>query len=192
MIISASSEKKHDPVSAGTHTAICYSVIGIGTQINERFQSAHKQVIIMWEMCDENIVIDGEEKPKAMSKTYTASLNEKATLRKDLESWRNKAFTPEELKGFDLQNILGKPCLLSVVEEEKNGNKYSKIASIASIPKGMNKDMTPVNPLRLFDICENPRVSPEFANLPEWVQKRCQESLEWADANSGDSEDLPW
>jgi len=37
-----------------------------------------------------------------ISKRYTMSLGEQSTLRKDLESWRGKKFTPEELQGFDL------------------------------------------------------------------------------------------
>lgn len=190
MIVSANSEgKKFDPVSAGNHPAICYAVIGIGTQRNERFDTTHKQLIIMWEICDETILIDGTEKPKVLSKTYTASLNDRSTLRKDLESWRGKAFSAEELKGFDMQNILGKPCLISVIEEEKNDRKYAKIASIASMPKGMGKDLSAVNETKMFDICENPRPSQAFTELPEWIQARCMESLEWADAESG--ADLP-
>lgn len=192
MIVSANETKKYEPVSAGTHTAVCYSVIGIGTQMNERYNSAHKQLVIMWEICDETIQIDGEDKPKVLSKTYTASLNEKSNLRKDLEGWRGKAFSPEELRGFDMQNILGKACLISVITEEKNGRQFAKISSISSLPKGMGKDITAVNDLRMFDICDNPTVSQEFAELPEWIQKMCQESMEWANYESEEKGDLEW
>ena len=46
-------------------------------------------------------------RPFAVSKTYTASLFEAAALRKDLESWRGKSFTEEELGGFDISKLLG-------------------------------------------------------------------------------------
>ncbi|MHA1379626.1 MAG: hypothetical protein ACTSRG_14730 [Candidatus Helarchaeota archaeon] len=46
------------------------------------------------------------------------SLHAKATMRKFLESWRGKKFTKEELEGFDLQKILGKPCQLQIIHSD--------------------------------------------------------------------------
>ena len=61
----------------------------------------------------------GEMKPRAISETYTNSLGEKANLRKMLENWRGRAFTQEEMDGFDLRNVLGKACMISVVHGTK-------------------------------------------------------------------------
>jgi len=58
-----------------------------------------------------------------------------ANLRKDLESWRGRAFTADELTRFDLQSILGKPCMLNVVQNDKG---RAVVSSIATIPKGMS------------------------------------------------------
>ena len=63
--------------------------------------------IFMWELPGEEIEIEGEMKPRAISETYTNSLGEKANLRKMLENWRGRAFTQEEMDGFDLRNVLG-------------------------------------------------------------------------------------
>ena len=42
---------------------------------------------------------------RTISATYTLSLGERSNLRKMLESWRSRAFTPEELQGFDLEKV---------------------------------------------------------------------------------------
>lgn len=62
---------------------------------------------------------------------YTVSLNEKATLRKDLEKWRGRAFTPQELAGFDLESVIGAPAMLNIVHNAgEDGTVYSNINGI--------------------------------------------------------------
>jgi hypothetical protein len=69
---------------------------------------------------------------------YTLSLHEKATLRKLLQSWRGKAFTPDELKKFDVTTVVGKPCLLSVSHAPKDGGGvYANIDTAMRLPPGM-------------------------------------------------------
>jgi hypothetical protein len=112
-------------------------VIDLGTQKNtyEGETSLKRQVIIRWELCNELMTGgDNDGKPFTVSKFYTASLHEKAGLRKDLASWRTRDFTPEELKGFNLTNILGKPCMLAVGLSEKG---KAKVTSVMAPMKGM-------------------------------------------------------
>lgn len=120
----------------GTHVARCIKLIDLGTQTNDyKGKITHpNQVLVMFELPNELMETDEGQKPFIISKFYTNSLNEKATLRHDLEAWRSKAFTEEELDSFDLMNILTKPCMLSVVEKEKGG---TKIGSVSALPKGM-------------------------------------------------------
>lgn len=47
-------------------------------------------------------------------KQFTKSFNSKATLRKDLESWRSVPFTQEELEGFKLSGVMGKPAQINI------------------------------------------------------------------------------
>lgn len=121
---------------AGTHVARAIKLIDIGTQHGE-YQgepTVRNQVIVQWELPNEMIDIGGEEKPFIVSKFYTNSLNEKASLRADLEAWRSRAFTPEELAKFDLMAILGKPCMVTVVHNEKG---KAKVVSVSAVVKGM-------------------------------------------------------
>ena len=126
------------PPPAGTHIAICYRVIDLGTQKIEWQGSAKEQhkVLLSWELPGE-LMEDG--RPFTISKRYTLSSHEKSTLRKDLEAWRGKAFTDADFGpgGFDIASIIGKACLLSIVHTEKDGKTYANINSLSRLAKGM-------------------------------------------------------
>jgi hypothetical protein len=116
----------------GTYAAICYKIIDIGTQEGEYQgqKNNRRQLIIGWEL-NENM---SDGRPFVMSKFYTASLSEKSNTRKDLAGWRGRDFTPEELLGFDIKNIMGKPCMLSLIATDKG---KIKVGSVSKMPKGM-------------------------------------------------------
>jgi hypothetical protein len=99
-----------EPIPAGSHQAVCYGVVDLGTQMsnNPQFADARK-VCILWELPQERGKFKDKEdqskmvdRPRAISAVYTLSLGTKANLRKVLESWRAKQFTEDELKGFDI------------------------------------------------------------------------------------------
>lgn len=116
----------------GTYSAVCYRLIDLGTQTSE-YQgrsSSRRQVLLSWEI--DEAMSDG--RPFSVSKFYTASLSEKANLRHDLAAWRGRDFTPDELAGFDLKTILGKPCMVTLT---KTDTGKIKVAAVAKIAKGM-------------------------------------------------------
>lgn len=120
----------------GTHVAICTKIIDIGTQKSEYQGQANirRQCIIGFELPNELMTTgDYAGKPFTVSKFYTASLSEKANLRKDLANWRGRDFTEQELQGFESKNILGKPCMLSLTANDKN---KIRITGIMALPKG--------------------------------------------------------
>jgi len=123
-----------EQIPAGTYIARSYRAVDIGTQHSEYNgePQVKNQFILFWELPTEMIDIDGEQKPRSISKFYTNSLHEKANLRHDLVSWRGKEFTEQELKDFDLNNILGKPCLLTVITK----NDKAKVQAVTGLPKG--------------------------------------------------------
>lgn len=156
---------------AGNHVALCYAVIDLGMQERD-WQgevSTKRRVRISWELADE-LMADG--RPFSASKEYTLSLNEKATLRHDLEGWRGRAFTEDELAGFDLANVLGKPCLVNVVHQQKRDGTghYAKVVGVTRIPKGLPSP-APVNAPLWFSLDEADAPQ-KYALLPEWLQKR--------------------
>lgn len=172
-----------DPIPAGTHMAICYSIIDLGVQINEKFNVKSRKVMVTWELPDETILIDGEEKPRAISKEYTLSLGERANLRKELEAWRGRAFTKEELAGFDLKNVLGKACQLQIIHKvTASGNTRAQITATMGLPKGY-KPPECVNPNVYFALDDAACVE-QIETLPEWIQGKIKQSETWKEVNS--------
>lgn len=137
MILSDSGSTSFEQPPTGSHAARCIAIIDLGTQRTtyEGEAQIKRQVIVRWELPTELITTgDFAGKPFTVSKFYTASLHEKAGLRKDLASWRGRDFTAEELKGFDLKSVLGKACMLAVGMSEKG---KAKVTSVMGLPKGM-------------------------------------------------------
>lgn len=151
---------------AGTHLAICYMVADLGYQ--ETSYGTKPKIVIGWELPAE-LMTDG--RPFGASQIYTLSLSEKANLRKDLEAWRGRPFTEAELDGFDVKNVLGKACTLTIVHN-KNGDKtYANIASVAGVMKGMNVPER-TNDLLYFNLDAPDKAT--FSKLPKWVQKKVE------------------
>ena len=162
-------------LEAGTHAAVCTQIIDIGPQQFEFKGEVKEQdkVKVRFEVPEERVTWKDKEGvehegPMTIWMSYTVSLNEKATLRKHLETWRGVAFTEVELMGFHLKNILGKPCLLSVVHKEVGPKTYANIAGISKLPKGMTAPQ-PEGDLVCFDF--DLHTPEEFDALPEWLQK---------------------
>lgn len=158
----------------GSYAAVCYMLVDIGLQRNERYGNSSRKVIIGWEIADEYVEVDGEQKPRVFSARYTASLNEKAILRRDLAAWRGKEFTEAELSEFNLCNIIGAPCLIQIIHKEgNNGKVYANLASIMKLPKGMTAPKGTLDPV-IYDIDESP-IS-DVDKLPEWIAKTVKAS----------------
>jgi hypothetical protein len=178
----------------GNHAARCIRIIDLGTQTGE-YQgktTRRNQVMVMWELPDEPMA-DG--KPFTVSRFYTNSLHEKSTLRADLISWRGRDFTGEELQRFDLQSILGAPCLVNVVHSESG---KAKVTSVAKLPKGMTISGA-VNPPMAFWLDEfdaevfeslGKGLQAIIAKSPEY-QSAVSRQPEMATAGGGD-DDIPF
>jgi len=65
------------------------------------------------------------------SRGYTPSLNEKATLRKDLKKMMGRELTRRELVGFDLEDLIGHGVKLIIQHEHKDDKTYANISFIA-------------------------------------------------------------
>lgn len=195
LTVSAPEGSKIPPIEPGTYPAVCVSIIDIGEQYNEQFDNNTRKVIFQWEIPTEKILVEGEEKPRMISETYTASIGEKATLRKTLESWRGRPFSPDELKGFDLENVLGAPCLITILHKENSkGNTFAKISAVTRLPKGYTVEPAETS-YTLFSLDDTDAME-KMAALPEWIQNRIKESTTYKARAENftdlDNEDLPF
>jgi hypothetical protein len=152
-------------VPAGVHIGRCYSLIDLGTQLSsgQYGEKLQHKIRVAWELFgeDENgepltVEFDGQVMPMTISKSYTLSLSEKASLRKDLQSWRGREFTDEEAKGFDISKLLGAYCMVNVTTSETNGKTYSNVANLTPLPTALkNSKPAGVHANLMFDL-DNP------------------------------------
>ena len=190
---------------SGMHLGRCYRIVDLGTQKSEymgQVKYLHK-IMLGWEIhgTDDNgkplNIMDG--RPFAIFKNYTLSWSEKANLRLDLQSWRGKAFTQEEMRKFDLKNILGAWCMINVIERAgQNGNTYANVDGVTPVPAIIKQNGLPqaVNKNELFNLQEpdmalfeafSDNLKTKITSSPEW-QKLQGKSPEPVKAHQGSPE----
>jgi len=150
----------------GVYRAVCTRLLNMGMQ--ETNYGEKHQIHLAFEI-DENMA---EGRPFLMMQNYTVSLNPKARLRKDLEAWRGRAFTAEELGGFDLKTVLGKPLQISVVHSEDG--KYANIGSMMPLGRGQ-QPLAPTGDLLYINSL--PEDNAAFEQLSERMKDRVEAGL---------------
>ncbi len=133
-IIASGKSTNFVPCPEGTQQAVCADVVDLGV-IETAFGAKHK-VDVVWQSAE----LMENDKPFLVKKRYTLSLNEKANLRHDLESWRGKAFTEIELDGFDLEKLIGVNALVNVVHKKgSKGGVFANVVSVMPLARSMPK-----------------------------------------------------
>ena len=157
---------------AGNHIAVCYMLVDMGTQ-TDQFGTKHK-VRIGWQL-SETKMEDG--RPFSISQEYTFSMAKASNLRKAFISWRGRDFTEEEFATFDMQAIIGAPCMLNVVHKTSAaGNEYATITSIAGIPRGTAAPQIDGAPV--FFSFEEP--DPEaLESMGDWLKDKLMDTPEY-------------
>ena len=184
MFLPEKSSSDYETTPAGTHLAICYRFIDLGTHSSEyQGQTKHKRLVLLGFELPNELMEDG--RPFTASKRYTWSMHEKATLRGDLEAWRGVKFNDADFGpgGFDIRNILGKPCTINVVHDEKDGKTYTNITSIGQVMKGMPVPAIKNEIVYLSLMPEFFDVN-AFHSLSDGLKKKIQESPEWDELHS--------
>lgn len=170
-IVKANEGTAIEPLAEGLYTGVCTRLIDLGWQYSEKYDKKQHKMMLGWDIAGEKLTLStGEKVNRIMWKEYSMSLGEKSTLRKDLQSWRGKAFTIQELAGFNLCQILGVPCQMQIIHTERNGSKYANISAVIALPKGMLKPEGEYP--TLFLNLSDETTFKEFKNLPAWIQDK--------------------
>ena len=174
----------YEPIQEGTHTAVCDKVIDLGRQVGlEEFGGkVAPKVWIGWLVNDE-VDENGGMKEKHIGRIYTVSLDKKSSLRRDLEAWRGKPFTEEELAGFDLDNILGAGCMINVAHEQKNDKIREQIKGIVALPRGMKLE----KPAEMISfVLDKNTVNNIDERIPSWLQDMIRKSVTYQELTEPD------
>lgn len=183
-------ESSFTPVPPGMHLARCYRIVDLGTQKSEyQGQIKHlSKIMIQFEVHGEDEqgkpLVTPKGEPMTISKNYTLSLAEKATLRKDLQTWRGRDFTSDELRGFELKNVLNAWAMLSVAKSVgNNGKEYTNIMSVNPVPVTIKRAGLPegFNSAVLFSISD-PDMD-VFETFGKGLKEKIMASPEWQSYN---------
>lgn len=149
-------ESKRELAPAGTHRAVLYKVINLGTLKTEwqgQEKDSHK-IRLIWELSDEFIEYekDGEKikAPFSIGRKFTFSMGDNSHLLPIVQGMTG-GLTEDERWNFDIESLLGVPCLITVIHDEYNGNKFAKVTGASQLPKAMEKP-TQVNPSEVLDV----------------------------------------
>src|SRR5262245_59119957 len=93
-----------------------------------------------------------------------------------LEHWRAKAFTAEELKGFNLSKLKGAPCHVNIVHKVNNGTIYANLEDTIRDDDPRQQKFSKVEP------CTNGKAAALKADLEHYdreaVKRRYQKMRE--------------
>jgi hypothetical protein len=154
--------------------AVCVGVIDLGEQYSDMFKNYSNKCMIVWELPGETIEIDGEQKPRQLSKEFTISSSNKSNLRKFIESWNGKNYSDDEFMDLDVFDQIGKPCQLNVVLNSTG--EYANVDNIMPIPRGFPAPTTETPPIKWDIEAWNDEV---FKSLPEWIQEKIKKSTQY-------------
>jgi len=162
------------PIPEGQHRAVCSAIVSLGNQ--ESFGSVRHQMVMGLEFPDVRIERDEDgqkiDEPRMKWTFYTVSLHNKANLRKDLESWRGRGFTKEELEGFDVMSVLGHACLVTIIHDHSGEKVKDKITSFGKI-HGDGEIPKPELPLISYTEENNEH----WDLLPEWIREKIRSQI---------------
>ena len=151
------------PLAADTYAAVCVGVVDLGEQHSEKFKNYQNKVMFLFEIIGETVDVEGEAKPRWLSKEYTLSLSEKSN-------------DDDSDNGYDVTQLLGRPALVVVTLKENDNGTFNDISVITAPPKMMQ--IPDAESEKLCFVIEewNDEV---FEKLPEWIQNKIKKSTEY-------------
>lgn len=153
--------------------AVCVGFTDLGTQAasNPEWPDQRKCQLV-FELVDEKTK---EGRAMVVYKKYTYSDSDKGNLAKDLKQWLGV----KTVKGMDPDDLLGKPCLISIVHDETERGTFAKINAIAGVSKGM-KVRKQTEPLRSLYLDADTFDQEIFDELPEFLRNLIAPTPEYA------------
>lgn len=180
--------KPRELVPEGNHVATLYNILYMGTietpYINpDGTKKEQYKVRLTFELPEElrEFERDGEtiKLPMVISKECTLSLykgTQTAVLRTIAHALIGQALKDEEAESFDIDDLLGKSCMVEVTHEEYDGNKYAKAVGFGSLPKGL-KAPKQVNESKVVSVTDSPL--DDLDELPDFIKKKIFSSKEY-------------
>lgn len=140
------------PAPTGSHQAVLVDIQDLG-ELDDGFGGRKpyiKYIFQLAELMEEDA--SGKQKPYVVSRRFNATLHNKGHLKPFIQSMRGVQFTPEELKGFDDEELVGKNYLVTIIHNTTDkGQTYANIASIAPWDTKFGPNIEPQEYVRAKD-----------------------------------------
>ena len=138
-LTATNTDAKFNPHPEGQYAARCVDVVDLGEKVEQYpgfpERLSHKCLLIF------RTGRKNEETGEFIdiAKEFTVSMGEKANLRKALEDWRGKSYTPAQVEeGVPLHKLTGQPALITVEHKRsQKGRTYANMKGIAPLPPQM-------------------------------------------------------
>jgi hypothetical protein len=175
--------KEFQLVPEGSHIARVYQLIHIGTIKSEwQGQTRDRDVVrIAFELPNElrKFGDDSKERPMVINTgNLTNTMGEKGKLRPLVQGIIGTKLDNEEAEFFELTDIVGIACMLTVIhEKDSKGIMRDRISSTAPLPKGMTAPAA-INEPFILDFNEN-WSDIAARTLPQFLQDMIASSREY-------------
>ena len=176
-------------VEPGTYKSRLVQVIDFGVQEQRPYQGQEKppapEVYTTYELVDEFMLkedgTEDESRPRWISERF-ALRNLSSDLAKSTK--RYKALDPSEEFEGDWTQLVGVPCMVTIVANQGKGKNADKVFNnISNVSPMRAKDAKTlpelVNSPKVLDL-DDPDLE-VFGSLPEWMQNIIKEGLEFED-----------
>ena len=171
-------------VPAKVHLARLYQIIHIGT---EEYQWKGKPVQTykirftfelpreIREFTDKDGLTT--ERPMVISAEKGLSMGSKSKLRPFVENLLGVALQDEEAYAFDIETLIGKPCMLTVVHETKGEKTYANISGISPLIEGLECPPA-INEPFILNYAEQ-WSEEKFKSLPDFIREKMYPTPEY-------------
>jgi hypothetical protein len=128
-------QNNYIPAPAVSHTAVCVYVLylALKTTVWQGKEKTLPKVAFVFQIGKKT----DDGKPFTVWVRFTASFHKKSKLTEALKIWLGKELSDQEKDNLDLETLVGKPALISVIHANKNGSVFANISSIIPLPDGL-------------------------------------------------------
>lgn len=180
MKIPKGNRKERELLSEGTHNSVCIQIVDFGTQPGSNQYPDEKRIVnIGFQAVDEQ---NSEGNAMTIYRQFTFSSHAKSKLMGFVIPWLG--LKEKDLENFDMDDLLGKACLITVEHSETDKGTFANIKNISALPKGM-KVKKATETLRSFYLDPDSDFDKEtFDDLPEWMRNKIAASPEYAEVTA--------
>lgn len=123
----------------GQFAMVCVDVVDLGLKVDSFEGNTFESPKVALVFVSGERHTDEQKSLMLVTVEMTNSASDRGNLRKFLESWRGKSYTPEQINaGLPLHKLSGNAALVSIEHVlTKRGKQFAKVRSISPLPKGM-------------------------------------------------------